>query len=47
MADSEHVPKIECIIRVIKESVPSIYSTLPYKNIPGQMVIKLIKCVVF
>ena len=46
-AASEHVPKIERIIRIIKERARSIYSTLPYKRIPGSMVIELIKYVVF
>jgi hypothetical protein len=45
-AASEHVPKIERKIRVIKERARAIVSTLPFKNLPSRMIIKLIDFVV-
>jgi hypothetical protein len=45
-AASEHVPKIERQILVIKEQSRAIVSTLPFKNIPSRMIIELIHFVV-
>ena len=43
MSASEHVNEIERIIRIIEERAHSIYLNIPYNNIPGYMVIELIK----
>jgi hypothetical protein len=45
-AASEHVPDIERHIRLIKEQVRAIRSTMPFKIIPGRMIIKMMAHVV-
>ena len=45
-AATEHVPEIECRIRLIKEWGRSILNTLPYKKIPQLILINLIYHVV-
>mmetsp|Transcript_57655 Transcript_57655/g.172014 ORF Transcript_57655/g.172014 Transcript_57655/m.172014 type:complete len:380 (-) Transcript_57655:644-1783(-) len=44
-ATSEHVPEIERMIRVIKEHAGSIRSKLPYKRLPNQVIIEILKFV--
>jgi hypothetical protein len=39
---SEHIPEVERQIRLIKERVQAICSTLPFKKIPGRMIILLV-----
>jgi hypothetical protein len=41
-AASEHVPDIEQQIRVLKERSRAIRSTLPFKTIPGRIIIELV-----
>ena len=41
-AAQDHVPKVECKIRVIKERVQAVMSTLPFKPLPACVLIKLI-----
>jgi hypothetical protein len=41
-AASEHVPDVERQIRVIKERSRAIRSTLPFKSIPGRIIIELV-----
>jgi hypothetical protein len=45
-ADSEHVPDIERHIRLIKERARAIRSAMPFKIIPGRMIIKMMAHVV-
>jgi hypothetical protein len=45
-ATSEHVPDIERQIRLIKERARALCSTLPFKNIPGRMIIEMLANVV-
>ena len=46
-ARNEHVPEIERYIRIIKERARSIFNTLPYKSIPGIMIVEMIQLSVF
>ena len=43
----EHVPDIECLIRVIKERARCYYAMLPFDTLPRTMVIHLLVTVVF
>jgi hypothetical protein len=45
-AASEHVPDIEWKLRLIKERIRALQSTLPFKNIPGRMIIEILANVV-
>jgi hypothetical protein len=45
-AASEHVPDIERQIRLIEEHTRALRSTLPFKNIPGRMIIEMLANVV-
>jgi hypothetical protein len=45
-AASKHVPDIERQIRLIKERTRALRSTLPFKNIPGRMIIEMLANVV-
>jgi hypothetical protein len=45
-AASEHVPNVERQIRVLKERARALRSTLPFKVIPGRMIIEMIANVV-
>jgi hypothetical protein len=42
-ATSEHVPDIERQIRVIKERMRAIKSTLPFKRLPAHVVIEMMQ----
>jgi hypothetical protein len=42
-AASEHVPDIERQIRVIKERMRAIKSTLPFKRLPARIVIEMMQ----
>jgi hypothetical protein len=42
MAAKEHLPEVECKIRLIKEQERGILNTLPFKKMPRIMLIKLI-----
>ena len=42
----EHVPHIDRQIRMVKERMREIYSTLPFTRVPGRMVIELAKYIV-
>jgi hypothetical protein len=39
---NEHVPEVERYIQTLKERTRSIYNTLPFKEMPAQMVIKMV-----
>jgi hypothetical protein len=43
----EHVPEIERYIRAVKERVRCIYNTLPFKRMPGKMIIEMVSHSVF
>jgi hypothetical protein len=43
---SEHMPDIQRQIRVLKERARSLRSTLPFKLIPGRMIIEMLANVV-
>jgi hypothetical protein len=45
-AASEHVPDIERKIRVIKERMRAIMSTLPFKRLPSRVIIEIMQYVV-
>jgi hypothetical protein len=45
-AASEHVPDIEWQIRVLKKRARSLRNTLPFKIIPGRMIIEMLVNVV-
>ena len=46
MAAKEHVPEVECKIRLIKEWGRGILNTLPFKRMPRLVLIELIYHVV-
>jgi hypothetical protein len=46
-AASEHIPDVERQIRVLKERSRTIRSTLPFKAIPGRIIIELVYCADF
>lgn len=46
-ACDEHVGDIERFIQTIKEQMRALYNTLPYKNMPPRLVIKIFKSPVF
>lgn len=46
-AQDKHVGNIERFIQMIKEWMRAIYNTLPYKNMPPKLVIKMAKHAVF
>jgi hypothetical protein len=39
----EHVPEVERYIRTLKERIRSVYNTLPFKTIPQNMLVELVK----
>ena len=39
---AEHVSEVERMIRTIKERARGIYSTLPFKKLPGRLIIELV-----
>jgi hypothetical protein len=39
----EHVPEVERYIRTLKERIRSVYNTLPFKTIPRNMLVELVK----
>jgi hypothetical protein len=46
MATSEHVPDIERQIKVIKDCVRVIRSTIPFKRLPSRVIIEMMQYVV-
>ena len=44
-ATNEHVPDIKHKNRIIKERARALISTFPFKNIPGRIIIELIRFV--
>jgi len=46
-SNDEHVPEIERYNRTVKERVRGIYNTLPFKRMPGRMVIEMVSSSVF
>jgi hypothetical protein len=42
VAIGEHIPEVECHIQTIREHTRSVYNYLPFKKIPGRMVVELI-----
>jgi hypothetical protein len=46
-AASKHVPDVERQIRVLKERSRAIRITLPFKAIPGRIIIELVYCATF
>ena len=44
---AEHVSKIERNIRTVKERVRGVYNTLPFKKMPGRLIIELVKFCIF
>jgi hypothetical protein len=47
VAMGEHVPEVERHIRTIKERARCVYNSLPFKKIPGRMLVELIYFSVF
>lgn len=47
VARGDHVPEVECYIRMIKERVRGTYGTLPFTPIPTRMIIEMVYCSVF
>jgi hypothetical protein len=45
-AASEHVPDIETQIRVVKEGMRAIMSTLTFKSLPSRVIIEMMQYVV-
>ncbi|MHA7927606.1 MAG: reverse transcriptase domain-containing protein, partial [Marinobacter sp.] len=43
----EHVPEAERYIRTVKERVRAVYNSLPYRRMPGQMLVELVAYAVF
>ena len=41
-AEDEHVPQVERYIRTLKERTRATYNTLPFKRIPGMMVVEMV-----
>jgi hypothetical protein len=41
-AEDEHVPEVERYIRTIKERVRATYNTLPFKRMPGTMIVEMV-----
>jgi hypothetical protein len=39
----EHVPEAERYIRTLKERIHSVYNTLPFKTLPQNMLVELVK----
>ena len=46
-SEDEHVGDIERLIRMIKEQACCVYTTLPFKKLPGRMVVELCYACVF
>lgn len=46
-SNNKHVPKIEQYICTVKEHTCAIYNTLPFKRMPGQMIIEMVSLSVF
>eukprot|EP00957_Ditylum_brightwellii_P005836 443894-Ditylum_brightwellii.AAC.1 len=45
--EDEHVGEVERTNRTVRERVQSMYTTLPYKRMPGRMVIELVHAAIF
>eukprot|EP00560_Eucampia_antarctica_P002872 CAMPEP_0197841412 /NCGR_PEP_ID=MMETSP1437-20131217/46161_1 /TAXON_ID=49252 ORGANISM="Eucampia antarctica, Strain CCMP1452" /NCGR_SAMPLE_ID=MMETSP1437 /ASSEMBLY_ACC=CAM_ASM_001096 /LENGTH=139 /DNA_ID=CAMNT_0043451161 /DNA_START=1375 /DNA_END=1794 /DNA_ORIENTATION=+ len=43
----KHVAEIERMIQVVKERIRGVYTTVPFKRMPGHMVIELVYAAVF
>jgi hypothetical protein len=41
-SEDEHVPEVERYIRTIKERARSVYNTVPFKKMPGVMIVELV-----
>ena len=46
-SNNEHVGEIKHLIRTVKERARGTYNTLPFKKIPGRMIVELISFCVF
>jgi hypothetical protein len=46
-SNNEHVPDIECYICTVKEQVRGIYNTLPFRQMPGRMIMEMVFSTVF
>jgi cobalamin biosynthesis protein CbiD len=42
-AEDEHVPSVERYIRTFKERARSVYKMVPFKCMPGMMIVKLVQ----
>jgi hypothetical protein len=41
-SENEHVPEVERYIRTIKERCRAVYNTVPFKRLPGMMIVEMI-----
>ena len=46
-SNNEHVGEIERLNLTVKKRVRGIYNTLPFKKIPGRMIIELVDLIIF
>eukprot|EP00957_Ditylum_brightwellii_P075102 5706463-Ditylum_brightwellii.AAC.1 len=46
-SEDEHISEIECLNQTISERVRAAYVTIPYKCMPGQMVVELLHFAIF
>ena len=46
-SNDEHVGEIERLNLTVKKRVRGIYNTLPFKKIPGRMIIELVDLIIF
>ena len=42
VANDEHVAEVERYIRTLKEQTRAIYNTLPFKQIPSQVIVEMV-----
>jgi hypothetical protein len=47
VSNDEHVPEVECHIRMIKEQTRCVYNTVPYKWMPSRMVVEMVDASIF
>jgi len=41
-AEDEHVPEVERYIRTIKERTCAVHNTVPFKKMPGMMIVEMV-----
>lgn len=41
-SEDEHVPEVERYIRTIKECTRAVYNTVPFKRLPGMMIVEMV-----